>query len=330
MPLAHRSRYRDCRKIGVGLQRPEDVVVGRDGRVWASDQQSACAQIRARRHAAPRRQGRRRAERHQHGRRRAASSSPTSRPGRVQRLDVESGAVEIICSEVAGRTLTASNYPILDRNGDDLVRQLDLRASLAAGARRPRRRHAVPHPPRRPRRADGRGHPVRQRPGARCRRVAHLRLPDDRLQRDPLPHPVRRRRSARAEPYGPVLGTPFPRDVDPDNLPAPERMAQVGLTDGCGFDVEGNLWVTLVAANRIVAITPRGDVVPIIEDRARRADAPTNQRHLGRRRHARPLHRQHHQRLRHPRAQPRRRHAAVSSEMKVQDRGRGFEHDPTD
>ena len=38
------------------------------------------------------------------------------------------------------------------------------------------------------------------------------------------------------------------------------------LTDGCGFDVEGNLWVTLVAANRVVAITPRGEVVTIIED----------------------------------------------------------------
>ena len=35
----------ECRKLGVGVQRPEDVVVGRDGRVWASDQQSACAQL---------------------------------------------------------------------------------------------------------------------------------------------------------------------------------------------------------------------------------------------------------------------------------------------
>ena len=33
------------RKIGVGLARPEDVVVSRDGRVWASDQQSACAEV---------------------------------------------------------------------------------------------------------------------------------------------------------------------------------------------------------------------------------------------------------------------------------------------
>jgi hypothetical protein len=32
-------------KVGVGLQRPEDVVVGRDDRVWASDQWSACTEI---------------------------------------------------------------------------------------------------------------------------------------------------------------------------------------------------------------------------------------------------------------------------------------------
>ena len=54
-------------------------------------------------------------------------------------------------------------------------------------------------------------------------------------------------------------------------------MAQVGLTDGCGFDVEGNLAVTWVAANRIIAITPRGDVVPIIEDpRGEPMRQPTN------------------------------------------------------
>ena len=35
------------RKTGLGLVRPEDVVVSRDGRVWASDQQSACAEILA-------------------------------------------------------------------------------------------------------------------------------------------------------------------------------------------------------------------------------------------------------------------------------------------
>ena len=34
-------------KRGVGLKRPEDVVVSRDGHVWASDEASACAEILA-------------------------------------------------------------------------------------------------------------------------------------------------------------------------------------------------------------------------------------------------------------------------------------------
>ena len=44
MPLAP-IPLASLRKVGVGLKRPEDVVVGRDGRVWASDQASACAEI---------------------------------------------------------------------------------------------------------------------------------------------------------------------------------------------------------------------------------------------------------------------------------------------
>ena len=68
-----------------------------------------------------------------------------------------------------------------------------------------------------------------------------------------------------AERYGPVLGQAAP-DLDPDQLPGPEESAHLGLTDGCGFDQEGNLWVTLVAANRIVAITPQGEVVEVVAD----------------------------------------------------------------
>lgn len=36
-----------CRKVGLGVRRPEDVVVSRDGAVWLSDQDSACAKVLA-------------------------------------------------------------------------------------------------------------------------------------------------------------------------------------------------------------------------------------------------------------------------------------------
>ena len=54
------------------------------------------------------------------------------------------------------------------------------------------------------------------------------------------------------ERYGPVLGLDIP--AMPDQRPLPvEWRSRLGLTDGCGFDVDGNLWVTLVMANKVVA-----------------------------------------------------------------------------
>jgi gluconolactonase len=253
-----------CRKVGVGLQRPEDVVVSRDGRVWASDQQSACAELLP--NGSLRRVGK-------------AGGAPNGikmdgqgrivianfESGPVQRLDVESGAVEILCSEVAGRKLTAANYPILDRNGtiwcanstfarpwqqaldgraDGILFRIrpDGRAELMAEGIQFANGLALD--------ADESHVYVCQTTGCN---VIRYRIRSDGTLGGP-------------EQYGPVLGTPFPRDASADNMPPPERLAQVGVTDGCGFDVEGNLWVTLVAANRVVAITPRGEVVPIIED----------------------------------------------------------------
>ena len=53
----------------------------------------------------------------------------------------------------------------------------------------------------------------------------------------------------------------------PDQRPLPvEWRSRLGLTDGCGFDVDGNLWVTLVMANKVVAITPEGEVVTMLDD----------------------------------------------------------------
>jgi gluconolactonase len=263
MPLA-RIPLSACRKLGVGVRRPEDVVVGRDGRVWASDQESACAQLLP--DGSLRRVGK-------------AGGAPNGinidgdgrivianfELGPVQRLDVQTGAVEVICAAVAGRELTTSNYPILDRNGDIWCANSTF---------------AQPWQQALDGRADGML--FRVRPDGRAELMADgiqfangLALDADeshvyvcqttgcnviryRIRADGTVGP--------AEPYGPVLGEAFPRDVNPDHLPSPERLAQVGLTDGCGFDVEGNLWVTLVAANRIVAITPAGEVVPVIDD----------------------------------------------------------------
>lgn len=50
-----------------------------------------------------------------------------------------------------------------------------------------------------------------------------------------------------------------------------------GYCDGIAFDEDGNLWVTLPFANRLVAITPSGALVDIVYDpEGRMISMPTN------------------------------------------------------
>jgi gluconolactonase len=254
------------RKIGLGLQRPEDVVVSRDGQVWASDQQSACAEIRP--DGTLRRVGKVEG---------APNGINMDRDGRiiianfeagpVQRLDPKSGTVEILCAEVDGQRLTAANYPLFDRNGNLWCANSTF---------------AVPWQAALDGRADGML--FRVRPDGRAEKMADglrfangLALDADESHIyvcetagcDVMRYRLRDDGSlGAAERYGPVLGEPWPARQDMSILAEPAVTAGLGLTDGCGFDVEGNLWVTLVAANRVVAITPRGEVVPMIEDPA--------------------------------------------------------------
>jgi gluconolactonase len=260
MPLAP-IPLAGLRKVGLGLQRPEDVVVGRDGRVWASDQASACAEIlrdgRLRRvglaGGAP--NGINMDER---GRIVIANFGLGTAPtGPLQRLDPETGAIEVLCAALDGRPLLASNYPIVDRHGNVWCSHstYDRDASWQGLAD---------------------GLVYRVRPDGRAEKMAegfqfanglaldagesYLYLCQT-IGRDVVRMPIRRDGTlGRAERYGPVLGEPaFPRAT-------PEQRAAFGATDGCGFDQEGNLWVTLVLANKVVAITPAGKVETIIHD----------------------------------------------------------------
>ncbi len=262
MPLSA-IKLSDLRKTGLGLNRPEDVVVGRDNRVWASDASSACAEILP--DGSLRRVGR-------------AGGQPNGinmdlegriiianyESGPVQRLDTESGKVETLCAEVEGEPLTSSNYPILDRGGniwcanstrsDPWTQALDGRADGMLFRIRP----------------DGRAEKMAD--GIRFANGLALDADESHIYVcettgcDVLRYRIRSDGSlGPAERYGPVLGQAAP-DLDPDQLPGPEESVGLGLTDGCGFDQEGNLWVTLVAANRIVAITPQGEVMEVVAD----------------------------------------------------------------
>lgn len=268
MPLAV-IETRDMEKIGLGIARCEDVVVSKGGKVWASDQASACAEILP--DGSLRRVGQ-------------AGGAPNGinmdaqgriiianfgvyegEDGPLQRLDVETGEIEILASEIDGQTLTACNYPIVARDGTIYCT------------------HSTSANPW-PKALDGRtdGFVFRVTPDGAVEKLAdglkfangccldedesHLyvcQTSGGNVVRYPL---LADGRLGPREDYGPVLGTFPTAQADPDNLPTPADMADWPYTDGNGFDVEGNLWVTLPAANKVVAITPQREVVTIAHD----------------------------------------------------------------
>ncbi len=251
-------------KVGEGVNRPEDVVVARDGRVFASDKSAAVAEILA--DGSLRRLGP------------AAPGAPnginidlegrivianygahTGDPGPLERLDLATGRREVLLAEVEGRRLTASNYPLIDRAGNIWCSHSSA-GDFASAAR------------------DGRadGFIYLLRPDGSASVVAEgllfangLAMSDDgrflfcaqTAGSDVVRLPILEGETlGPAERYGPQLGA---RRNPDDPL---ENPLTLGCTDGIGFDVEGNLWVTLTMANRVVAITPAGEVVTVIDD----------------------------------------------------------------
>jgi gluconolactonase len=267
-----------CRKVGVGVQRPEDVVVARDGTVWLSDQRSACARLGAD------------GSLHRVG---AAGGAPNGinmdRDGRIvianvggldggvgplQRLDPATGTIEIVCSALAGRTLFASNYPLIDSRGRIWCS------------------HSTWGPVDRAFAGQNDGLVYRVDPDGTARVLAEgiafangLALDYDERNLyvcettgcDVLRYPIRGDGTLGApERYGPKLGLSSAEVQHLRPLSAAQR-SQLGATDGCGFDRDGNLWVTLPMANKIVAITPDGDVVTVLADpEGRIVRMPTN------------------------------------------------------
>jgi gluconolactonase len=268
----------ECRKVGLGVKRPEDVVVSRDGAVWMSDQTSACARVRAdgtldrvgAAGGAPNginmdREGRIVI---------ANFGGPDDGKGPLQRLDPTTGNVETICAQLGGRTLFGSNYPLVDSRGriwcshstwgpvDQAFR--DLKDGLIY-------------------RVDTNGKATILAEGIAFANGIALDYDERNLfvcettGCDVLRYPIRADGTLEAPTrYGPKLGLSTAEVQHLRPLTAAVR-SQLGVTDGCGFDQEGNLWVTLVMANRIVAITPKGEVVTVLSDpEGRIMRSPTN------------------------------------------------------
>ncbi|WP_374470286.1 SMP-30/gluconolactonase/LRE family protein [Phenylobacterium sp.] len=261
-------------KIALGIDRPEDVVVSRDGRVFAADHQCAVAEILpggAVKRMGPKGGAPNGINMDLQGRIVIANFGIYDRePGPLQRFDPETGLHETLLTEVEGRRLTSSNYPVIDRAGNIWCANST---------------HAETWPQALDGRDDGFIYVLR--PDGSASIVAEgLRFPNglalsaDEEQlfcaqtsaADVLAFEIHE--GARLGPghrYGPVLG-----ELMEPGGPAPDP-ATLGYTDGIGFDAEGNLWVCLPAANRVVAITPRLQVVTVVHDPSGKiVNHPTN------------------------------------------------------
>ena len=257
----------DCEPVGAGVTRPEDVVVGRDGSVWLSDQQSACARLNE--DGSLSRVGD--AGGAPNGINMdldgniviANFGGPETGHGPLQRLDPQSGEIETLCTELDGRTLFGCNYPTVDSRGriwcshstfgpldaafngldDGLIFRLDPDGNAVAVATDIRFANGIALD------ADENHLYVCETTG--CDVIRYPILNDGTL--GSMQH------------YGPKLG--YDNNEVQDQRPLSlEMRSQLGLTDGCGFDEDGNLWVTLVLANKVVAITPELEVIDILSD----------------------------------------------------------------
>jgi gluconolactonase len=259
-------------KIGEGVARCEDVVVLKDGRVFCSEQHCGVAEIHP--DGSFTRLG------HKSGAPNGINATPDGRilianfgtyvgeAGPLEVLDPATGERSVLLAEVEGRTLTSANYPVMDSHGNIWCANST---------------DASPWTEALDGRADGFVFVVR--PDGSAQIVADgLRFPNGvaldeaggflyccqttgaNVVRFEIHNPGSGATLGAAVPYGPQLGALMTGEIDPDNPPPADVIGTLGYTDGCGLDVEGNLWVTLVAANKIVAITPDRQVITVLHD----------------------------------------------------------------
>ncbi|MDQ0466063.1 gluconolactonase [Caulobacter ginsengisoli] len=246
-------------KIAVGIDRPEDVVVGKDGRIFASDHQCAVAEIHP--DGSFTRMG------PQGGAPNGINMDPQGRvlianfgiydrqEGPLQRFDPATGKHENLLTEVGGKRLTSANYPVMDRDGNIWCANST---------------HAETWPQALDGRTDGFIFVLRP-DGSSSIEAEGLKFPNGMALSadeawlycaqtsgaDVMRFPIRPGGPlGPGKRYGPVLGRLSDKDGHPD----------LGYTDGVGMDAEGNLWVCLPADNKVVAITPAGAVETVIHD----------------------------------------------------------------
>ncbi len=255
--------------VGRGVERPEHVVVAGDGRAFASDKSSAVAELID--ENTIRRIGQAGGEPNGIALDRDAHFLIANWGlGVLQDLDPVTGAITTVLGrELDGRPLRWLNFVLVDSVGalwcsvstmaDDLVDTIARGTSDGFIFRvAPDRQSAQVV-------ADTVGFPNCM---ALDRNEDYLYVVRT-VAADVVRFPMRGEKLGPPERFGPPLGDRRSDEYGPDHgrfLADPQVGRRWGMADGCAFDAEGNLWVTLVLANRIVAIRPDGRVTVVVED----------------------------------------------------------------
>ncbi|HET6470860.1 MAG TPA: SMP-30/gluconolactonase/LRE family protein [Pseudomonadales bacterium] len=253
--------------VGRGVKRPEDVAIATDGTVWLSDERSACARVEA--NGALTRVGKAGGAPNginldRRGRVVIANfGGPTDGYGPLQRLDPQTGIVETLVGAIGGRKLFGANYPLVDSK-DRIWCSHSTWGPVDAAFRDLNDGLIFRYDP------DGSVHVLAEgiafANGIALDYDEHNLYVCETTGCDVLRYPIDSDGSL-GEPvrHGPKLGL-SQREVQHLRPLQPQVRSQLGMTDGCGFDQDGNLWVTLVMANKVIAITPAGDVVTMLAD----------------------------------------------------------------
>ncbi|GAB4674035.1 SMP-30/gluconolactonase/LRE family protein [Mycobacterium avium] len=259
----------DLQAIGHGIQRPEHVLVSAEGHVYASDKSSAVAEILGNDYI--RRIGDAGGEPNGFAvDRRGHFLIANFGAGVLQDLDPETGAiVEVLRDKVHGRSLQWLNFVLVDRAGalwcsvsttaDDLMDTIARGVTDGYIFRVAADRSSVDIV------AEEVNFP-------NCMALDH----DEQylyvartVAADAVRFPVKGGSLGEQERFGPALGARRADEFGPHAaalLADPNTCRRWAMADGCALDADGNLWVTLVFANRIVAISPEGNVEVVVED----------------------------------------------------------------
>jgi gluconolactonase len=257
-------------KIAIGIERPEDVVVSKDGRVFAADHLATVAEIFP--DGSFTRMGPR------GGAPNGLTMDAQQRilianfgifdgaPGPLQRFDPMTGEHQTLVSRLEGQQLSSSNYPILDSKGNIwCTHSTFAKTWMASLLERPADGFVYVLPADGPARIAARGIPFANGCALSAdERYLYVNRTSmcDVVRYEILAGATLGDEEAVCGPLGPHIPFPPPADFDGTMDPA----LGLGYTDGNGFDVDGNLWVTLPAANKIILITPSGKIETVAVD----------------------------------------------------------------